>query len=61
MSNKSMNDEIDHIVEGIVEDPKKAEALKDALHKAVEDEAEFVKPAPKADDEGDDMWDNMPV
>lgn len=61
MQNKVEKQEIDRIVDGLVKDDNLAKALKEKLHGQFS-EAPSPYSRPDADvDQGDEMWDNMPV
>jgi len=59
MPTKRELEDIDRIVDNVIEDEKTAKKLKRALHDSVEDTS---KPADAGDDEnGEDLWDDVPV
>lgn len=58
-------DEIDKIVDDVIEGPEVAKAVKDALHDALGSDPEPTQPKADPtntdDDDGDDLWENLPV
>ncbi len=59
--NKKAGQEIDRIVDEIVEDEKKAAELKQRLHDNLDDQKPKFEVVSSESDDGEDMWDNMPV
>ena len=56
---RARRDEIDQIVDSVVTEPSRAGELKRRLHVALGDDAP-TRPSARNDD-GDDLWDNLPI
>ena len=58
MSDPKDLNEFDHIVDEVIDDAKKAEMLKKALHEKL---GKKPKSGEKSEAEDDDRWDNVPL
>lgn len=60
MPTRQEQDEIDRIVDSVLDDDKKAEELKNALHKVAQEKPADAEVEEECE-EGEDLWDDVPV
>jgi TATA-binding protein-associated factor Taf7 len=60
MPTKQELEEIDRIVDSVLDDDKKAEELKNALHHVAKEKPSDTEVVEETE-EGEDLWDDVPV